>query len=172
MLRAIDRRQDAVAIELAEGAGFKLGPRMSHRSAGNRLKELALGQLIQKLVQMALDGLDGLLQHKKHQQRESQLPLAGKVLRPHAMASQELWIAQLSTQSGDQCNEVTRNIMSSRLHPQVNGDSNAKVQPKSLFISMLRMYANTMSPNFTGSAPPPSPLRKGRGGIAGRSLAN
>ena len=41
--------------------------------------------------------------------------------------------------------------MSSRLHPQVNGGTNTKVQPKSLIISMLRMYANTMSPNFTGS---------------------
>src|ERR1035441_1094071 len=100
---------------------------------------------------MALDGLDGLLQHKKHQQWESQLTLASKVLSPHAMASQEVWIAQLSAQSFNQGNEVKGNVMNSSLHPQVNGGTNLKVQPKSLLISMLRMYANTMSPNFTGS---------------------
>ena len=44
MLRAIDRGQDAVAIQFAEGAVFELGPRMRHRPAGDRLKELALGQ--------------------------------------------------------------------------------------------------------------------------------
>jgi hypothetical protein len=58
---------------------------------------LALGQLIQKLVPMALDRLDGLLQHKKPPPWESQLTLAGKVSRPHAMTNQEVWIAQLST---------------------------------------------------------------------------
>ena len=94
---------------------------MGHRAAGDRLKEVALGQLVQKLVQMALDRLDGLLQHKKHQSWEGQLTVAGKVLRSHSMASQEVRIAQLGSQSYNQGDEVMRNVMNSRLHPQVNG---------------------------------------------------
>src|ERR1039458_9003933 len=79
MLRAIEGGQHAVAIQFAEGAFFEFGPGMGHRPAGDRFKALALGQLIEKLVPMALDRLDGLLQEKKHQPWESQLPLAGKV---------------------------------------------------------------------------------------------
>src|SRR5664280_758011 len=112
---------------------------MSYRPTGDRFKELALGQLIEKLVQMALDRLDGLLQEKKHQQWESQLALAGKVLRPHSMASQEVWIAQLSTQSFDQGNEVLGNVMNSSLHPHGNGGTAEHVQAKSLIDSMLQL---------------------------------
>jgi hypothetical protein len=62
VFRVIEGGQHAVAIEFAESAFFELGPSMSDRPAGERFKELALGQLIEKLVQMALDRLDGLLQ--------------------------------------------------------------------------------------------------------------
>ena len=94
---------------------------------------------------MALDRLDGLLQDKKHQQWESQLPLAGEILRPHAMASQEVWIAQLSAQSFDQGDEVMGNVMNNSLHPQANGGTAEKVQAKSLIISMLQLIQRVCS---------------------------
>jgi hypothetical protein len=81
-------------------------------------------------VPMALDRLDGLLQEKKHQPWESQLPLAGKVLRPHSMASQEVLIAQLGAQSFDHGDEVMGNVMNSSLHPHVNGGTAEHVQAK------------------------------------------
>jgi hypothetical protein len=139
MLRAIEGGQHAVAIQFAEGAFFELGPSMSHGSTGDWFKELTLGQIIEKLVQMALDRLDGLLQEKKHQQGESQLALAGKVLRPHAMARQEVGIAQLSAQSFDQGDEVMGNVMNSSLHPHGNGGTAEQVQAKSFIISMLQL---------------------------------
>ena len=112
---------------------------MRHRPTGDRLKELPLGQLIQKLVQMTLDRFDGLLQHKKHQPWEGQVSLTGKVLRPHTMPIQESGITQLSAQSTDQGNEVMRNVMNSRLHPQVNGGTSEYVQAKSRNDSMLQL---------------------------------
>ena len=86
---------------------------------------------------MALDRLDGLLQQKKHQQGKSQLALTGEILGSHSMASQEVLVAQLSAQSLDERGEMMGNVVDNRLHPQVNGGTNAKVQPKSLIISML-----------------------------------
>src|SRR5664279_2050971 len=135
---------------------------MSYRPTGDRFKELALGQLIEKLVQMALDRLDGLLQEKKHQQWESQLALAGKVLRPHSMASQEVWIAQLSTQSFDQGNEVLGNVMNSSLHPHGNGGTAEHVQAKSFIDSMLQLIQRvwTLAGGPTGWARIGSPRRK------------
>src|ERR1035437_9821069 len=118
---------------------------MSYRPTGDRFKELALGQLIEKLVQMALDRLDGLLQEKKHQQWESQLALAGKIFRSHSLGSQEVWIAQLSTQSFDQGNEVLGNVMNSSLHPHGNGGTAEHVQAKSLIDSMLQLIQRVWS---------------------------
>ena len=145
MLRAIEGGQHAVAIQFAEGALFELGPSMSHCPAGDRFKELALGQIVKELMQMALNRLDGLLQEKKHEQWESQLALAGKILRPHSMASQEVWIAQLSAQSFDQGDEVLGNVMNSSLHPHGNGDTAEHVQDKSFINSMLQLI-NRVSP--------------------------
>jgi hypothetical protein len=53
------------------------------------------------------------------------------------MASQEVLVAQLSAQSFDERGEIIGNVVDNRLHPQVNGGTNAKVQPKSFIISML-----------------------------------
>jgi hypothetical protein len=58
-----------------------------------------LGQLVEEFVQVALARLEGLLQQKKHQQWKSPLALAGEILRSHSMASQEVWVAQLSRTS-------------------------------------------------------------------------
>jgi hypothetical protein len=46
-------------------------------------------------------------------------------------------VAQLSAQSFDERGEIIGNVVDKRLHPQVNGGTSAKVQPKSLIISML-----------------------------------
>ena len=137
VLRAIDRWQYALSVQFGEGAFLELGSRMSHRSAGQRLENLALGQLVEEFVQVALDRLEGLLQQKKHQPWKSQLALAGEILRSHSMASQEVLVAQLSAQSFDERGEIIGNVVDNRLHPQVNGGTNAKVQPKLLIISML-----------------------------------
>ena len=53
------------------------------------------------------------------------------------MASQEVLVAQLGAQSFDERGEVTGDVARNRLHPQVNGGTDEKVQPKSLIISML-----------------------------------
>ncbi len=84
---------------------------MSHRSAAHRFKDLALSQLIEKFVQMALDGLDGFLEDEKHQHWKSQLALAREVFGPHAMRSQEIWIAQLGAECFDEGDEMNRNVI-------------------------------------------------------------
>ena len=96
-LRTIDGGQHAIAIQFDEGGVLEFGASMGHRSAGLRFKDLALGQLIEKFVQMALDGFDGFLEDEKHQHRESQLAVAREVFRVHPMTSQE-WIAQLGVE--------------------------------------------------------------------------
>jgi hypothetical protein len=106
----------------------ELGPCVRHRSAGDRLEDLALSQIVQEFVPVALDQLDGLLQQKKHPQRKSQLTFAGEILRPHSMASQEVWIAQLCAQSFDEGREIIGNVIKNSLHPQLNGGTAGKVQ--------------------------------------------
>ena len=110
VLRTINRRQ-GTAIQLDEGAFLELGPRMGYRPAGHRLKDFALGQLVEKLVQVALDRLHGLLQHKEHEQRKGQLALTGEILGPHAMASQKGFVAQLGAQALDEGGEIIGNFI-------------------------------------------------------------
>ena len=62
------------------------------------------------------------------------------------MASQEVWIAQLSTQSFDQGNEVLGNVMNSSLHPHGNGGTAEHVQAKSLIDSMLQLIQRVWAP--------------------------
>ena len=100
---------------------------MSHCPAGEGLEDFPLRQIVQKFVQVALNRFDRLLQHKKHQHWKSQLALAGEILRPHSMASQEVFIAQFAAQSFNECDEIIGNVMKNRLHPQVNGGTAGKV---------------------------------------------
>ena len=79
---------------------------------------------------MALDRLDGLLQHKKQQQRKSQLALAREILRPHPMARQEVFIAQFGAQGLNEGGEVMGNVSTICLHPHINEGTAAKVQYK------------------------------------------
>ena len=82
-----------------------------HRSAGHRFKDLAVGQIIEEFVQMALDGFDGFLEDEKHQHWESQLAVAREVFGPHSMTSQKIWIAQLGAKCFDEGDEMNRNVM-------------------------------------------------------------
>jgi hypothetical protein len=125
---------------------FEFGSGMSYRSAGERFEDLAFGQIVEEFVQVALDGLDSLLQQKKHQPWKSQLTLAGEILRSHSMASQEVLVAQLGAQSFDERGEIIGNVVDNRLHPQVNGGTDAKVQPKYRIISMLHLIQRQCSP--------------------------
>jgi hypothetical protein len=58
-LTTIGQGQHTVSIQFDKGTVFELGPGMGHRAAGQRLKDLPLGQLIEKLVPMPLSGFDG-----------------------------------------------------------------------------------------------------------------
>ena len=68
-------------------------------------------QIIQELMQMALDGLDGFLQNKKHQHRKGQLSLPREVFGPYAVASQKICIAQFGAQCLDKGDEMVGNVM-------------------------------------------------------------
>ena len=87
VLWTIGHRQHAVLIQFDEGTVFELGPSMSHRSTGERFKEGLFSQLIEELVQMALNGFEGFLEEENHEDWKSQLALAREVLWPHPMTS-------------------------------------------------------------------------------------
>ena len=91
---------------------------MGHGPAADRLKDLTLGQVVQEFVQVALEGLHSLSKNKEHQHSEMELPLACKVLRSHPVARQESWVLQFSTESLDQGDEITWDVMSNGSHPQ------------------------------------------------------
>ncbi|MDO8596898.1 MAG: hypothetical protein Q7R45_09765 [Sulfuricaulis sp.] len=59
-------------------------------------------------MQVPLDRFHGLLQGKEHDDREGQLAFAGKILRAHAMTSNEAAIAQLSAQRFNKINDMDR----------------------------------------------------------------
>ena len=63
-------------------------------------------QVLEQLVQMALEGFGGLLEDKKHEDREGPLAVAGEVLRSDAMASQEVWVAQFGAECFDEDEKV------------------------------------------------------------------
>src|SRR5262249_36519371 len=75
----INRRHNALAVQLDKGARLQFGPRVRHRAASHWLKYFTVSQLIEKLMEMALNRFDGLLQDKKHQQRKSQLSFTGEI---------------------------------------------------------------------------------------------
>src|SRR5258708_34887317 len=86
---------------------------------------------------MTLDRLNGLLQDKKNQQRKSQLPLSGEILRAHRMASKEKRVAQFAGKRLDKFDEIGREIGNDGLHPQVNGGKVEPVQAKLLYNNIL-----------------------------------
>ena len=84
---------------------------MGHCSGGDRFKDFALGQSIEKFVQMALDGFDGFLEDEKHHYRKSQLAVACEVFGSHAMTSQKIGITQLGAECFDEGDEMSGNVM-------------------------------------------------------------
>ena len=155
-LGAIHGGQHAVAIQFDEGALFELGEGVSDRAAGERLKDLSWSQVLEKLVQMALEGLDGFLEDEKHEDRESQLAVAGEVLRSHAMASQEVWVVQFGAECFDEGEKIFRNSVQNVSHPHANSGVAEFVQSKCLTF-------NDLHTNSTAVLPSPLPTRASRG---------
>ena len=122
---------------------------MGHGPAGDRFKDLTLGQLVQEFVQVALEGLHGLLENKEHQHSETELALACKVLRSHPVARQESWVAQFSAESLDQGDEITWDVMSNGSHPQGDRET-AGIGTRYLSTSQS-VGCELMSRNFNGS---------------------
>ena len=108
-------------VQFGESDFLELGASMRHRSTGQQFEELALGQLVEEFVQVALDRFDGLLQQKEPQQWKGQLTLTGEILRSYSMSCQEVLVTRLSAQSFDERGEVIGDVADNRLHPQVNG---------------------------------------------------
>jgi hypothetical protein len=120
VLRPIDGGQYTLLVQFDKSAGLELGAGMGDGARGDRFKDRALSQLIEKLVQMTLDGFDGFLENKEHQDRESQLAVASEILGSDAMAGQEGFIVQERAQRLDKSDEMFGNVMKNRLHPHVN----------------------------------------------------
>src|SRR5258708_21885630 len=64
--RAVDDRQDAGAVQFDERGMLELRTRVRPRAGRHRLEHRAVRQLIQKLVQVSLERLHGLLQGEEH----------------------------------------------------------------------------------------------------------
>jgi hypothetical protein len=108
-------------IQFNESRVFEFGPRMSHRSAGQRLEEFSLGQFIEKLVEVPLEGANGLLQKENHEHGESQLALTGKILGAEPMPIQKARVQEQGAQRLDQSDEVGGNVVKNALHSQCKG---------------------------------------------------
>src|SRR5580700_4965452 len=155
-LGAIDCLKHAVLVQFDEGAVFELGASVSYRAAAGRFKDLPLCQLVEKLVQVALNGLDGFLEDKEHDNGEGQLALTSEVLRPHAVTSQEIRVVQFGAQGFDEGDEIGWYIVQNCSHPKVNTGMAKFVQYKYRAIKHLR--ANSMAvqrrPTAYGKSPP------------------
>src|SRR5271165_481252 len=114
----LSRRQDHRLVQLDESGVLELGARMGPSASRDRFKELARGQLIEKLMEMALDRFDGFLQHEEHDQGKGQLPLARKIFRSHSVASDERRIAETDPQRFDKLQEISRDGRKNGSHSQ------------------------------------------------------
>ena len=57
------------------------------------------------------------LQDQEHDDGKGQLTIAGEILRPHAMTSQEERVAPAGAEDFDQSDKVSRKITQNGLHP-------------------------------------------------------
>lgn len=103
---AVDHGQNAGAIQLDERGVLELGARMGPRAGRDRFEQILAGQFVEELVQVALDGLHGLLQGKEHDDGKGELALPGEILGAHPMARDERVIAQLATQRFDESDDM------------------------------------------------------------------
>ena len=118
MIGAIGDGQDARAMEFEEGTVLALGAGLSHGATGHGCKELALGQVIQELVEVALERLDGLLEEEEHEERAGPLAVAGEVLGSDPMTGAEERIPQPGAERFDQRDEIGGNVLKTCLHPR------------------------------------------------------
>ena len=79
-------------------------------------------------MKMPLNRFNSLLQDKKHNDRKSQLPLTGEILRSHAMAGNEICVAKFTTQCFEQLEERAWNRFNNALHLQGIKSNRAEVQ--------------------------------------------
>jgi hypothetical protein len=86
----IEARQQDLLIQFDEGRVRKLGAGLGPRAAGHPARVILRPALMEKGVQVALDGLTGFLKQQKHDARECQKPLASKVGGPNAMTRTEI----------------------------------------------------------------------------------
>src|SRR5436309_13281656 len=107
LLRSIDRGQHRRLVQFNKSRVFELGACVGKGSSRHRLKQLAARQLVQKLMQMALDRFDGLLQDKQHDDGKGQLPLSCEVFGSPAMARAELDIAKFLAQFPGKTNDLS-----------------------------------------------------------------
>src|SRR5207247_5696784 len=91
-----------------------------------------------------------------HDDRKSQLPRSGEILRAHSVASDELRIVQLVAQQFDKCREIGGNAFQNGSHPHFAYTVYLQCTSKNeiIFISTL---------NSTTVLPSPLPARSSRG---------
>jgi hypothetical protein len=104
---AVNHRQHAVAIEFDERGVLELGAGVSPRTGRHRLEQLAVRQLIQKLVQVPLEGFDGLLEGEEHDDRKGQLALPREIHGAHAMAGDKVTSTQEPAQRFDKLGDMS-----------------------------------------------------------------
>src|SRR2546426_4146578 len=143
-LWSVNRRQHRRLIQFDEGRVPQFSPRVGPSPGRDRLKHSVCRQLVQELMQMALDRFDGLLQDEEHDDGEAQLPLPCEVLRTYAMTPAELQIAELPPQFLDKINDMDGMLSRMVRIPILNSQCIYFVHPKmKLFSSgLLIQYAS------------------------------
>jgi hypothetical protein len=89
-------------VKLNKCGVAQLGASLRPSSSSNRSENGAASQSLEKLVQMELDRLEGLLQHEQHNQIKGQAPGPRKVLFARTMPCQKSKIADQSTSTDDE----------------------------------------------------------------------
>src|SRR5438067_12020468 len=124
-------------MQLDKGRVLELGPRVSDGPRTERFKELAAAQFVQEFMQVPLQRLHGLLQNEEHHHRKGQLPMSGEIFRSYPMSGNKICVAKFETQRFDQFDEMARDRLYDRSHPQGNRRAAIIVQAKSFITNML-----------------------------------
>ena len=167
MIGAIGDGQQTVAIEFEEGAVFELGAGGRDGTTGQGFKELAVGQVIEEVVEVALEGFDGLLEEEEHEDGKGQLAVAGEVLGSDPMAGAEARIAQPGAERIDQREEIGGNTLKTSLHPHVDKEGEELVRYKSSIISILHLIQWQCTPALSPRGEGEAGGAFGRGGCRG-----
>ena len=153
-------------MEFEEGTVLALGAGLSHGATGHGCKELALGQVIQELVEVALERLDGLLEEEEHEERAGPLAVAGEVLGSDPMTGAEERIPQPGAERFAQRDEIGGNALKTCLHPRVAKEGEELVRYKSSIISILHLIQWQWRRGEDGRLPSPIGWERGQGGTS------